>query len=207
MPELRDWMRELASDAPAPGGGGASALTGACAAALGAMVANLTKGNPKYADVREDMCGLAAETSQKSERLFTLIEADREAFLPLAAAYRIPKDRPDRAEILESALRTAAGAPMEMLRAASEIPPLLSVLLEKGSRLAVSDVGCAAALCAAAAKASHLNVLVNTGLMKDRPFAEAMDEEAGRLLAETETNCEILYEAVRKRLAKEPSGG
>ena len=199
--DLETWLRALASDEPAPGGGGATALVGSCAAALGAMVANLTKGNGKYADVKEEMCLLAEQTEALSARLYELIDRDREAFLPLAAAYRIPKDQPGRSETMEAALRTAAGAPMDMLQAVSEIPPLLATLLEKGSRLAVSDVGCGAALCAGAARSAYLNILVNTGLMKDRAYAEERNREAKELLESVDCACGTLYDAVRKRLS------
>ena len=199
--DMEEWLKALASDAPAPGGGGASALAGSCAAALGAMVANLTRGNKRYEDVRPEMTDLAERTEKISEHLFNLIEEDRLAFLPLAEAYRIPKDEPGRAEKLEAALRTAAGAPMDMLRTLSEIPPLLSVLFEKGSRLALSDVGCAAALCRGAAESAHLNILVNTGLMKDRGRADELEGEADRLLTDTVNACDYLYASVRDRLS------
>ena len=198
---LEEWLKALASDAPAPGGGGASALAGSCAAALGAMVANLTRGNKRYEDVRPEMAFLAERTEQISKHLFDLIEEDRLAFLPLAEAYRIPKDEPGRTEKLEAALRTAAGAPMDMLRTLAELPPLLSVLFEKGSRLALSDVGCAAALCSGAAESAHLNIFVNTGLMKDRIRAEELEGEADRLLMETVNACDHLYTSVRDRLS------
>ena len=202
MTDMRIWLQDLASDKPAPGGGGAAALTGACAAALGAMVANLTAGNKKYAEVSEEMKALALKTYETSEHMFTLIDLDREAFLPLAEAYRIPKDDPCRPEKMESALRVAAGVPMEMLRTAGTMPELLRELLEKGTRLALSDVGCAAELCSACASSAHMNVLVNTGLMKDRAFAAELDGEAGRILSETKEECEKLYAAVRAALEK-----
>ena len=200
MTDMRTWLQDLASDKPAPGGGGAAALTGACAAALGAMVANLTAGNRKFADVAEEMRSLARKTSDISEHMFNLIDRDREAFLPLAEAYRIPKDDPGRPERLEAALRTAASVPMEMLRTAGSMPELLRELLEKGTRLALSDVGCAAELCSACASSAHMNVLVNTGLMKDRDFASELDREADRILSETKEACGELYAAVRSAL-------
>ncbi|MBO4366881.1 MAG: cyclodeaminase/cyclohydrolase family protein, partial [Clostridia bacterium] len=83
----------------------------------------------------------------------------------------------------------------------AELPPLLSVLFEKGSRLALSDVGGAAALCSGAAESAHLNIFVNTGLMKDRIRAEELEGEADRLLMETVNACDHLYTSVRDRLS------
>ena len=135
-----DWVKDLASPSPAPGGGGASALAGALAAALGSMVANLTTGKKKYAAYQQDIERILEETACLTDRLYGLIKKDEEAFLPLSKAYGIPKEDPARGEVLEAALRIAAEPPMEMLAALAELPPILEELLEKGSRLAVSDV-------------------------------------------------------------------
>lgn len=202
MEDMHAWVRQLASDAPAPGGGGASALTGACAAALGAMVAHLTAAGRKYESVREEMLVAAEKTEEICEHMFALIDRDREAFLPLAEAYRIPKEDPERPGRMEAALRTAAGTPLEMLRTAVLLPPLLADLLEKGSRLAVSDVGCAASLCISAAETAYLNVLVNTALMKDRGYAAKTEEEAASCLNAVRKDCVPLYEAVLRTIQR-----
>lgn len=195
-----DWVKDLASASPAPGGGGASALAGALAAALGSMVANLTTGKKKYAAYQQDIERILEETACLTDRLYGLIKKDEEAFLPLSKAYGIPKEDPARGEVLEAALRIAAEPPMEMLAALALLPPILEELLEKGSRLAVSDVGCAATFCASAAKGALLNLFVNTRLMADQEYALEQNGRAVLLEQEIRTRCENVYRAVKEGL-------
>lgn len=195
-----DWVKDLASASPAPGGGGASALAGALAAALGSMVANLTTGKKKYAAYQQDIERILEETACLTDRLYGLIKKDEEAFLPLSKAYGIPKEDPARGEVLEAALRIAAEPPMEMLAALALLPPILEELLEKGSRLAVSDVGCAATFCASAAQGALLNLFVNTRLMADQEYALEQNGRAVLLEQEIRTRCENVYRAVKEGL-------
>ena len=120
--------------------------------------------------------------------------------MPLSKAYGIPKDDPARGEVMEAALRTAAEPPMEILMALAELPPILEELLEKGSRLAVSDVGCAATFCASAAEGALLNLFVNTRLMADKVYAEALNEKAAELEQRLHTRCDRVYLAVKEGL-------
>lgn len=195
-----DWVKDLASASPAPGGGGASALTGALAAALGSMVANLTTGKKKYAAYQQDIERILEKTAALTDRLYGLIQKDEEAFLPLSRAYGIPKEDPARGEVLEAALRIAAEPPMELLAALAQLPPILEELLEKGSRLAVSDVGCAATFCASAAQGALLNLFVNTRLMADKTYASEQNGRAALLEQEIRTRCENVYRAVKEGL-------
>lgn len=172
----------LASSAPVPGGGGASALAGAVGIALGDMVGELTTGKKKYADVEEEIRRLMGRAQRLRVRFLELVDGDAEAFAPLAKAYGIPKDDPDRPRIMEEALRTACGAPMEIMRACGEAIDIILEFAKKGSRLAVSDAGCGAVLCRAAMQAASLNVFINTKMMKDREAARALEEEADALL-------------------------
>lgn len=198
--EQQEWLKTLASSAPTPGGGGASALVGAVAASLGSMVANLTTGKKKYAAYQADIERLLRETEALSDELYSLIQADADAFAPLAAAYGIPKEDPRRAETLEAALRVAAEPPMAILRVLSRLPSMLEELCEKGSKLAISDVGCAAAFGASALSGALLNLLVNTRLMQDRTYAAALEQEATALEREGKIRLEAVYATVKEGL-------
>lgn len=188
----------LASPAPVPGGGGASALAGALGIALGDMVGELTVGKKKYADVEADVLALMARAQGLRERLLELVDGDAEAFAPLAKAYGIPKEDPERESIMEEALKTACGAPMEIMRACAESIEVIREFAEKGSRLAVSDAGCGAVLCKAAMQAASLNVYINTKSMKDRGAAQALEAEADSLLEKyTALADEVFAEVVR----------
>ena len=190
------FTEELASPAPVPGGGGASALAGAIGISLGDMVGELTTGKKKYADVEEDIRSLVERAQALRVRLLEFVDGDAEAFAPLAKAYSIPRDDPDRDTVMESALRTACSVPMDILRACAEAVDIIEEFAAKGSRLAVSDAGCGAILCKAAMQAASLNIYINTKSMKDRACARALEAEADGLLARYTLKADEIYTSV-----------
>ena len=172
------FTEELASPAPVPGGGGASALAAAIGVSLGDMVGELTVGKKKYANVEEEIQSLMARAQALRIRFLELVDADAAAFAPLAKAYGIPKEDPNRAQIMEEALKTACSVPMDIMRACAEAIDIIEEFAAKGSKLAVSDAGCGAILCKAAMQAAALNVFINTKSMKDLSCKAALEEEA-----------------------------
>lgn len=195
-----EFLAQLSSSAPVPGGGGVSALVGSLAAALCAMVGNLTTGKKKYAQYQADIERLIAEAEESRDRLYEFIRKDAEAFEPLSRAYSIPKEDPDRDEKLEAALIAAATAPLELLEEIEKLCSILDELLEKGSRLAISDVGVAAALTAAAAEGASMNIYVNTRLMKNKETAEEYDRKADAYVATIADRSRSVYEQVLAQL-------
>lgn len=195
------FLAELASSAPTPGGGGAAALCGALGIALGNMVGNLTLGKKKYADVQEDIAELNAKAEALRAGFVALVDADAEAFAPLSRAYGIPKDDPSRDEIMEPALLKAAEAPLEIMRKCAEALDLISGYAAKGSALAISDAGCAAALCGAAMEAAALNVKINTKSMKNRAVADNINAEMNELLQKYFALSQEIYNDVSGRLS------
>ena len=172
---VNGFLEELSSGAPTPGGGGASAVCGAIAAAPGSMVGNLTSGKKKYAEYQEEIEETIAKCGSLVKEFEDLGRRDEEVFAPLAKAYSIPKDQEGRDEILER----------------------LAVI---GSRLAISDVGVAAAACSTAAKGAAMNVYINTKSMKNRDYAEDLNKKTNALVDETSAICDKVYEAVKKDL-------
>ena len=198
-----EFLSVLASKAAVPGGGGAAALVGAAGVALGNMVGCLTEGKKKYAAVEADIQRLNARAGELRRELEGLVEADAEAFAPLAKAYSIPKDDPARAKIMEKALDAACAVPLEILEKCAEGVALAEEYAAKGSVLAVSDAGCAALFCKAAMQAAGLNVAINTRLMADREKAAALDKKAGALLAEYSPRADAVYTQVNGQLKGE----
>ena len=182
MESCRRFVEVLASDAPAPGGGGAAALVGAIGTALGNMVGSLTVGKKKYADVEEEILALKAKCDALQKELLDQVEADDKGFVPLAKAYGIPKDDPNRDAILEEATITACGVPMHIMELCCQAIDYIAVFAAKGSRLAVSDAGCGAVCCKAALQAASLNVFINTKSLKNREVAEEMNAKANGML-------------------------
>lgn len=198
------FLAELAGKAPVPGGGGAAALVGAAGVALGNMVGCLTAGKKKYAAVEADIQALNAKAEALRRELEALVQADAEAFAPLAAAYGLPKDTPaqaaHKAAVLDAALNTACAVPLEIMQKCAEGIVLVEEYAAKGSVLAVSDAGCAAALCKAALQSASLNVFINTKLMTDRPRADALDAQADALLNEYVPRADAVFASVTNKL-------
>ena len=182
MENCRTFVEVLASNAPAPGGGGAAALVGAIGTALGNMVGSLTVGKKKYADVEAEIIELKAKCDALQTELLNQVEADEVNFLPLAKAYGIPKDDPNRDKVMEEATLIACSTPMHIMELCCEAIGYIKVFAEKGSRLAVSDAGCGAVVCKAALQAASLNVFINTKTLKNRDIAEDMNRQANLML-------------------------
>ena len=194
----REFVEILSSSAPAPGGGGASALVGAIGTALCNMVGALTVGKKKYADVEEEMNSLIARCTDLQEELLNQIQADEEGFLPLARAYGIPKEDPNRTQILEEATIAACQVPMNIMKLCCEGIELISDAVAKGSRLAVSDAGCAAAITKAALQAASLNVFTNTKSLKDREKAKRLNNNCLNMLDEYSKKADEIFETVKE---------
>ncbi len=182
METCRKFVEVLASDAPAPGGGGAAALVGAIGTALGNMVGSLTVGKKKYAAVEEEIIALKAKCDALQTELLNQVEADEVNFLPLAKAYGIPKDDPNRDKIMEEATIIACSTPLKIMELCCQAIDCIAVFAEKGSRLAVSDAGCGAVCCKAALQAAALNVFINTKTLKNRDVAEDMNRQVNLML-------------------------
>ena len=182
MENCRKFVEVLASDAPAPGGGGAAALVGAIGTALGNMVGSLTLGKKKYADVQDEIIALKAKCDALQTELLNQVEADEVNFLPLAKAYGIPKDDPNRDQIMEEATVIACSTPLRIMELCCEAIDCIAVFAAKGSRLAVSDAGCGAVICKSALQAAILNVFINTKTLKNREVAEELNRRANLML-------------------------
>ena len=150
--------------------------------ALGNMVGSLTVGKKKYADVEAEIIELKTKCDALQKELLDQVEADDKGFVPLAKAYGIPKDDPNRDTILEEATVTACGVPMHIMELCCQAIDYIAVFAAKGSRLAVSDAGCGAVCCKAALQAASLNVFINTKSLKNRTVAEEMNDKANDML-------------------------
>lgn len=174
----------LSSKAPVPGGGGAAALIGALASALGAMAVRLTIGKKKFLSFEADHRHIIEKCDFIRERLLELIETDAEAFEPLSRAYSMDKTDPNYIETMRTATLEAASAPLEMMRFCAEIITVLEELPEKCSKLLLSDIGCAAVSAKAALECAAMNIFVNTRLLPEDAEAQRMEWEAETLKKE-----------------------
>lgn len=199
-----EFLEALFSSAPVPGGGGASAFSGAMAAALGGMVTNLTIGKKRYAQFEESLLESREALSNSLKRLTELTEEDAKGFEPLSKAYGLPKDTEEeqrhREKVMEEALFEACQAPMEIMREGRRVMERLSSLVEKGSALAISDVGVGILFAWAALEGASLNVYINTKMMKQRERAEKLEEEVEILRKEAEEIRTEVYTGVLEKI-------
>ena len=200
---MKEFITTLSSKEPTPGGGGAAALVGTLAAALGSMVANLTTGKKKYAQYQEDIDRILVFLEEQIWEIHEYIEKDADAFGPLAEAYKIPKDDPKREEIMEKALLQAAVVPMELAGKVHDLIPVLEELEEKGSKLALSDVAVAAVCAKAAIEGAVMNVYINTKSLRNPMIAEGLNKKALALVEDTGTRCQGIYDRIQKTLVEE----
>jgi len=195
-----DFVDVLASKSPVPGGGGASALVGAVGMALGSMVGSLTVGKKKYADVETDIILLMNKASALQTELLKLVDEDAVVFEPLSKAYGIPKEDPDRARIMEEALKLACTVPMDIMRSCARAIEFHEEFAKKGSTLAISDAGVGVVFCKAALQGASLNVFINTGSMTDKEYAAGIESEADALLQKYCALADEIYNSVTARL-------
>ncbi|MEG6614232.1 cyclodeaminase/cyclohydrolase family protein [Pseudoclostridium thermosuccinogenes] len=202
----KEFTDALASGAPVPGGGGASALVGALGTALGSMVGNLTLGKKKYESVQDDIKAILEKAQLLKEQLLSLVDKDAEVFEPLSKAYGLPKNTEEekrkRDEIMENALRMACSVPVEIMEKAMEAIALHEELATKGSRIAISDVGVGVLLCKSALMGASLNVFINTKLMKDRQYADEINSRVDEMLKSGIKRADAVYMEVESGLRK-----
>ena len=186
---IKEFINKVISNDPVPGGGSVSALNGALAGALAAMVANLTIGRKKYAEVNDIMVELSSRFEKLSSRLIEDVDRDSDAYNRVFAAFKMPKDTDEekqvRSEAIQRETKYAAQVPMEVARAIYEVLPMIDTVAQKGNSNAVTDA-CVSMMCARTAiLGALLNVRINLTSIKDEAFVNAMREEADTIEAHT----------------------
>jgi len=198
------FLDELASSAPAPGGGSVAALSGALGAALISMVCNLTVGKEKYADVQGDIEALLEKSEALRKELTDLLEEDVEAYTAYSKAAKMPRgteeEKAERAQAMQEALQVATDVPLRIAEAAVKVMELCRPAAEKGNVWAVSDAGVAVLMAEAALRSAALNVLINLGSLKDKEFAAQKRAKLDSLLEGKGVMRDEIYDLVVSKL-------
>ena len=186
--QLAAFGEALASSAATPGGGSASALSGALAASLAAMVARNTAASEKFADRVGEMNELVAEADALRSELLGLVDADADAFTQVMAAFRMPKEtlqeQAARSEAIQAGYKAAVDPPLLVCTRSLRVLELALQVAERGNPNAVSDAGVAALLAAAALEGGALNVEINLGSIKDDAFRATQADRVGAAQAQ-----------------------
>jgi methenyltetrahydrofolate cyclohydrolase len=201
---LGQFLDELASSAPTPGGGGAAAVMGATGAALLSMVANLTIGKKGLEDVEAEMKEILVQSERLRSEMSAMVADDVEAFNCLMASYKLPKDtdeqKAERSAAIQSALKGATEAPLACARAAAAVVRLSRRTAEIGNKNVISDAGVGVLAAQASLRSAALNVYINAPSLKDQDFATGAVRELESLLTECGESSESVYALVKSRL-------
>ncbi len=206
-----EFLEELASASSTPGGGGASAYCGAIAAALASMVCNLTIGKAKFSDVESEVVGCLGRLSILRSRLVSLVDEDAQAFGPLAAAYRMPKDNDAlieaRTAAVQEGLILACEPPLAMMRAIIDVLHECDFIARNGSKMAISDAGACALIAKAALMSASLNVYINADSMSTDQDRQRFIDEADALVSRGVELANAIYLHVASEIGSFTEGG
>lgn len=203
---IRNYLDEISSSLPTPGGGNVSAFSGAVACSLGIMVCNLTIGKKKYINVEEEMKDIKFELSIAKEEFLNLAEKDNQAFEKVMESFKLPKDtdeqKKNRNDKIESATFEAAEVPAEVLKNCSKIISLFQSLTEKGNQNSVSDAGVAASLISTAAEGAYLNILINCSSLSNQTMAQEVLKKNEIMLSEVKDSVKTIIGEIKRKLSK-----
>ena len=200
---INDFLDRLASSEPTPGGGALAALTGASAAAMLAMVGNLTKGRPRFATVEEQVIAIIQDAEQRRQGLLKLADADAKAYGAVSIAYRLPRatsvEQKVRADEIESAMHGATEVPVNTAAESRAVLELAVLIAETGNPTVLPDVAVAAHVAVAAVRSAATQAEYNIASIKDRPFADRMQERLDRALGGLDALAGRVLEVVESR--------
>ena len=201
---IKEFIHKVISNDPVPGGGSVSAFNGALATSLAAMVANLTIGRKKYAEVNEVMEDLSARFEELARQLIIDVDRDSDAYNRVFAAFKLPKEteeeKAEKARVMAIVLKDACSVPMEIMEKCCEAIELIVEFGAKGSKLAISDAGVGAAFCKAALQGASLNVYINTKSMADKEAAASYNKEADELREKYEQKADEIFNRVCSKI-------
>ena len=202
--KVSNFLEELASNAPTPGGGSVAALAGALGAALVSMVANLTIGKKKYEEVEGDIKRILSSSEKLRYELSQLIEEDVKVFNNFMATYKLPQETEEekriKAETIQKSLIEAARVPLQVAYKCLDILNLAREIAEKGNVNVVSDAGVAALMAEAALESAILNVKINLRMIKDEKVRTELSSSIKEILLKEKGQKEKVLEIVEQKI-------
>lgn len=197
---VNEFIDDVSSQSPAPGGGSVAALSAALGAALTAMVCRLTIGKKKYEAVQDEMMQILGQADELKAKMTRLIDQDTEAFNAVMRAFGMPKEseseKQQRSAAIQDATRQATLVPLEVMKLAEQALGLAATVAEKGNVNSISDAGVAALVLAAGCEGAAYNVRINLATLKDERFVA----ETKILMEAISTNVEMLADRIGKRV-------
>jgi formiminotetrahydrofolate cyclodeaminase len=196
---LEEFLDELASSSPAPGGGSVSALLGSLSAALTSMICRLTESKKGYESVSVEIKKVLEESETIRKRTTDLIDEDTTVFNEVMSAFKIPKENLDRPKKIQDLMKKAAEVPLKTMRECYKALELAKIVAEKGNVNSISDAGVAALTAATGVQSASLNVMINLKFINDEDFVEKTAREVTDLTKKSiELNKEIIKIVTQK---------
>ncbi len=203
---ISNFLSELASKSPAPGGGSVAALSGALGAALSTMVCNLTLGKEDYKNVEDDIKELLKQSEQLRKELTMLIDEDTEAFTDVIRAFKMPKEtdlqKQKRSHAIQEGYETAAHVPLKTAKICEQILDIAKTVAEKGNQHSITDAAVSALMVQVGVKSAILNVKINLGSIKNEKFVSKVSTECDRIWKNTDKKTEEILKYVEFRIEK-----
>ncbi len=201
---VKDFLSELASSSPAPGGGSVAALSGALGAALSSMVCNLTIGKEKYENAQDEIKKVLRESEQLRKHLTKLIDKDTAAFNEVMQSLKMPKDTDEqkdkRRDALQNGYKIAAMVPFETAKTCEKVLDLAMVVAEKGNQNSITDAAISAYMANVGVQSAVLNVKINLGSIKDENFVEKIRKELDQIEKSSTSKTEKIVDIVAGKM-------
>ena len=194
--KVNEFISVLASDAPAPGGGSASALAGAMGVGLSKMVAALTLGKPKYAEYEEKVQQIFDRADKLTKELVNGIDRDTEAFDGVSAVFAMPKSTDEE----KAALKEATLVPYSIMELCLESLTVVEMGLGCTNTNAASDLGVASLNLKSAVQGAWLNVLINLGGIRDEAFVNEYRTKGEEILQKALPLADKIYNEILQSL-------
>lgn len=206
---VKDFIYEVKSDNPTPGGGSVSALAGSLGAALSNMVGNLTIGKGKYEEIPEEKRALLEVNQEKLsfliDDLLSIIDEDSTAFDDVMKAFKLPKSTEEekkiRSEKIQLGYKKALEVPLKCAQKCLETLNLQKVFAEYGNANAITDVGVGTLLAYSGLEGALFNVTINLKSIKDEEYREKIEKAVKESLEKGKELKEEILGIVYKRLS------
>jgi len=201
---LEQFIEEVASSSPAPGGGSVSAAAGALASALSSMVCRLTIGKKRFKDVEDELKQVLEKVETIKKHMQEFIIKDAESFDKVMDAFKLPKytdeEKEKRKSAVEEATKGAIEVPLQVMEKALEALGIIKVVAEKGNPNMISDAGVSSLMARTAAEGAYLNVRINLNSIEDQDFVTTTRQKADSLKQETLVLAGEVEKTVEERL-------
>ncbi len=200
---VEEFVREVASSSPAPGGGSLSALAGAQAAGLLSMYCNLSQNRKKLGDIVDDLQSAGEEARFLKTKLIEAIDEDTVAFNKVMDAYRLPREsaeeKAERKKAIQVAANEAADVPLQTARGSLRVLSIIGEVAAKGNPSAITDLGVANLQGFSGLTGAGYNVIINLGMISDQKAVDDFRKEVNAIMEEGEK----LFKENRSLIEKE----